>query len=90
MKNLNSLYVVVPSRAPLLTSVKVLISTSVELEWQPVLETLTDVISTKYAILNTAEKKKSAHKGSTCIASERGRKWTQSVYNIHFESGPRR
>ena len=50
------LYVAEPSRAPVLTSVKVLNSTSVEVQWQPVPEQFTHGIITKYVIFYTAEK----------------------------------
>ena len=50
------LYVAVPSRAPVLTSVKVLNSTSVEVEWQPVPKEFTHGIITKYVIFYTAER----------------------------------
>ena len=52
------LYVAVPSKAPVLTPVKVLNSTSVEVEWQPVPEEFRHGIITKYVILYTGEERK--------------------------------
>ncbi|XP_020628955.1 neogenin-like [Orbicella faveolata] len=46
----------IPSSAPVLISVKVLNSTSVEVEWQPVPEEFTHGIITKYVIFYTAER----------------------------------
>jgi len=50
------LYVAEPSGAPELTSVKVLDSTSVQVEWQPLPEESRRGIITKYVIFYTAEK----------------------------------
>ena len=52
----NFLHIAVPSKAPVLTLVTVLNSTSVEVEWQPVPEDFRHGIITKYVILYTFEK----------------------------------
>ena len=53
---LKLLHVAVPSKAPVLTFVTVLNSTSVEVEWQSVPEEFTHGIITKYIIFYTVEK----------------------------------
>jgi len=50
------LCIAVPSRAPALTLVTVLSSTSVEVEWQPIAEEFRHGIITKYVIFYTVEK----------------------------------
>jgi len=50
------LHIAVPSKAPVLTIVTVLNSTSVEVEWQPVPEEFRHGIITKYVIFYTVEK----------------------------------
>ena len=57
LQKLKLLYVAEPERAPSLTSVEVLSSTSVKVEWQQVPETLRNGIITKYVISYTAENK---------------------------------
>ena len=52
----NFLHIAVPSKAPVLTLVTVLNSTSVEVEWLPVPEDFRQGIITKYVILYTFEK----------------------------------
>ena len=53
---LKFLHIAVPSKAPVLTIVTVLNSTSVEVEWQPVPEEFRHGIITKYVIFYTVEK----------------------------------
>ena len=55
-QQLNFLHIAVPSKAPVLTLVTVLNSTSVEVEWQPVPEDSRHGIITKYVIFYTFEK----------------------------------
>ena len=50
------MHIAVPSKAPVLTLITVLNSTSVEVEWQPVPEDSRHGIITKYVILYTVEK----------------------------------
>lgn len=51
------MHIAVPSKAPVLTLVTVLNSTSVEAEWQPVPEEFRRGIITKYVILYTEEER---------------------------------
>ena len=55
-QQLNFLHVAVPSKAPVLTLVTVLNSTSVEVEWQPVPEDFRHGTITKYVIFYTVNK----------------------------------
>ena len=57
LDKLKLLYVAVPSRAPVLISVKALNSTSVEVQWELVPEQFARGMITKYVIFYTAEKK---------------------------------
>ena len=50
------LYVAVPSKAPQLTAVEVLNSTSIQVKWEPVPKEYRHGIITKYVILYTDEK----------------------------------
>ena len=52
------MFIAVPSKAPVLTLVTVLNSTSVEVEWQPVPEEFRRGIITKYVILYTGEERR--------------------------------
>ena len=50
------MHIAVPSKAPVLTLVTVLNSTSVEVEWQPIPEDFRHGIITKYVIIYTVDK----------------------------------
>lgn len=51
-----AIYVAEPSKAPVLTGIKVINSTSIEVEWEPVPQEFRHGIITKYVILYTVEK----------------------------------
>ena len=64
---LKLLYVSEPSKAPVLTNIKVLNSTSIQLKWEPVPREFTHGIITKYVILYTDDEKETDNK--TVLAS---------------------